>query len=114
MANNHKKKLNGRMWSVAKGVAVYVLIALATLFFFYSFSEKPDTQNLVPISQIISDIKEGKVEKITLEKDRVTAKMKDEDKTFSSRKEEGESIYKILESSGVDPKSITIEIKELF
>src|SRR3989344_5644615 len=112
MANNHKKKINGRIWSVAKGVAVYVLIALASLFFFYSFSEKPEPQNLVPISQIIYDIKDQKIEKITLEKDRVTAKLKNEDKNISARKEEGESIYKILESSGVDPKTVTIEIKD--
>jgi len=71
-------------------VAVYVLIALASLFFFYSFSAKPEPQNLVPISQIIFDIKDDKVEKITLEKDRITAKLKGEDKNISARKEEGE------------------------
>ena len=39
--------------------------------------------------------------------------MKDSDQKLTSRKEEGESIYKILESSGVDPSKVSIEVKDL-
>ncbi len=114
MANGKKRfKLNKQISSFLKGLAVYVLIALAALIFFYQISGAPTAGNEVPISQIINDIKEKKVEKITLEGDKVTAKIKDSDEKIISRKEAGESIYKILESSGVDPKSVTIEIKDL-
>lgn len=114
MANGKRRiNLNKRVISVIKGVAVYVLIALAALMFFYQVSGTPTSSNDVPISQIIKDAKEGKVTKISLEGDRVVAEIKDSDQKLLSRKEQGESIYKILESSGVDPKGIIIEIRDL-
>ncbi|MCL4366229.1 ATP-dependent zinc metalloprotease FtsH [Patescibacteria group bacterium] len=114
MANGKKKiNLNKRIFSVFKGAIIYVLIALAALIFFYQISGGPTTSGEVPISQIISETKDGKVEKISLEGDKVTAFLKGSDQKLVSRKESGESIYKILESSGVDPKIVTIEIKDL-
>ena len=103
-----------KLLGVLKGVAAYILIAAAALIFFYNISNGvPNPENEVPISKIITDIKESKVEKISLEGDRINAKLKNEDKIVASRKEPGESIYKILESSGVDPKTVTIEVKDL-
>ncbi len=116
MANGKRKiKVNKRLWSVFKGLIIYVLIAVAALIFFYQVSGGPKTSagTEVPISQIVNDVKSGKIQKITLEGDKITAEVKDSDQKITSRKEAGESIYKILESSGVDPKVITIEIKDL-
>jgi len=115
MANGRKKfvKLPQNKWtSILKGLAMYALIALAALIFFYNLSGGPQLGNETPISTIINDIKDGKVEKISLEGDRVSAKIKGEDKEVMARKEAGESFYKILESSGVDPKTVTIEVKD--
>lgn len=109
---NGKKKVNGKLTSVLKGVAIYVLVALAALVFFYTLSGPQTPQNEVPISSVIDDIKNDKVEKITLEENKIIAKFKDSDETKVARKEEGESIYKILESSGVNPNSVTIEVKD--
>lgn len=109
-----KKVFNKKIFSLLKGLAVYVLIAAAALIFFYQASGGPDTpSNEVPISQIVSDTKDGKIDKISLEGDKVTAEMKGSDQKVTAHKEEGESIYKILESSGVDPKTVTIEVKDL-
>ena len=116
MANGKRKVRlpQNKLFAVLKGTAVYVLVALAALFFFYSFSgDKSAQTGNVPISKIISEIKDNKVEKITLEGDKIIADVKDSDQDLISRKEEGESIYKILESSGVDPTQTTIEIKDL-
>lgn len=119
MANGRKKltripKLpQNRFLGAIKGLAVYVLIALVALIFFYNLSGTTTSGGQVPISQIISDTKEGKIEKISIEGDKISAKVKDSDKVLVSRKEGGESFYKILESSGVDPKSVTIEVKDL-
>lgn len=112
---NHKKKinLNKKLTAFLKGLAIYALIAIAALIFFYQVSPPPSSSNEVPISQIVNEIKEGKVQKISLEVDKVIAEIKDKDQKLTSRKEAGESIYKILESSGVDPKSVTIEVKDL-
>ncbi len=116
MANDKKKLIKlpkNRLMSIVKGIAVYALIAFAVLIFFYQVSGSSVPGSEVPISQIISDIKSDKVEKISLEGDKVIAKLKDSDQKVESRKEVGESIYKILESSNVDPKSVTIEIKDI-
>lgn len=108
-----KKRFNNRITAVAKGLAVYALIALAALIFFYQATGKgPGVADEVPISRIITDVKEGKIEKLTLEGDKVVANVKDSDRDLVSHKESGESIYQILEASQVDPKTVTIEIKD--
>src|SRR3989344_3493746 len=115
MANGKKRiKLGKPLAGFLKGLAIYILIALGALVFFYqaSGSTTPGSSE-VPISQIINDVKDKKVEKITLEGNKILAQVKDSDQRLVSRKEEGESIYKILESSGVDPKKVTIEVKDL-
>lgn len=115
MANGKRKvNLNKKLFPILKGLIVYVLIALAALVFFYQISGQSSTSSEeVPISQIVSDTKDGKIAKISLEGDKITAEVKDSDQKLTSHKEAGESIYKILESSGVDPKSVTIEVKDL-
>lgn len=114
---NGKKKLpkltHNRLLSLFKGLAVYVLIAVAVLIFFYQISGAPGQSSEVPISQIVADTKNGKVNKISVEGDKVTAKLKDSSQEASSRKESGESIYQVLQASGVDPKTVTIEIKDV-
>jgi len=115
MANGKKRfNLNRRIASFLKGLAVYILIAVAALIFFYQVSGSPQSSgNEVPISQIINDVKDKKIQKISLEGSKILAEVKGSDQKLTSHKEEGESIYKILESSGVDPKSVTIEVKDL-
>jgi len=114
MANGKRRiKVNKRIWGLVKGFAIYVLIAIAALIFFYQVSGSSTPGNDVPISQIISDVKDGKASKLSLEGDKVVAEIKNSDQKLTARKESGESIYKILESSGVDPKTVTIEVKDL-
>ncbi len=115
MANGRKKiNLNKRMFGILKGLAIYALIALGALVFFYQVSGGPQTSNnQVPISQIVSDIKSGKVAKLTIEGNKITADYKAGDQKMDAHKEEGESIYQILQSSGVDPKTVTIDVHDL-
>ncbi len=96
-----------------KGLAIYALIALAALTLFYQISGPPPSGNEVPISQIINQIKDGKISKISIEGDKMTGDIKNSDQKLVSRKESNDTIYKILESSGIDPKLITIDIKDL-
>ncbi len=114
MANGRKKiNLNKRAFGILKGLAIYALIAFGALMFFYQISGSQTAGNEVPISQIVNDTKEGKIQKLSLEGSRVIAEYKNGGQKLNSHKEEGESIYKILESSGVDPKSVTIEVRDL-
>lgn len=105
---------SNQLLAILKGAATYILIGLVVLVFFYSMSGGPSVlSNDVPISQVINEVKNGSIEKISLEGDKITAQKKGSEEKITSRKESVESIYKILESSGVDPKSITIEIKDI-
>ena len=114
MANGRKKiNLNKRAFGILKGLAIYVLIAFAALMFFYQISGSQPSGNDVPISQIINDAKDGKIQKLILEGNKVVAEYKNGGKTLDSHKEDAESIYQILQSSGVDPKSVTIEVRDL-
>ncbi len=115
MANGKRRiSVNKKIFPILKGLIVYILIAVAALVFFYQVSGGPTSSGSeVPISQIINDTKTGKIQKISLEGDKITASVKDSDQKLTSHKEAGESIYKIFESAGVDPKQITIEIKDL-
>ncbi len=113
MANGRKGlKLPQNRWlSILKGVAVYVLVAAAALIFFYNLSGNNQSTNDVPISQIINDIKANQVDKITLENDKIVAQLKDQ-KEETSHKESSESFYQILQAYGVDPKTLTVEVKD--
>src|SRR5688500_18389852 len=99
--NLNKKLGSKRLASVLKGLLIYIIIALAALIFFYQVSGGPnDSADEVPISQVISKIQGDEVEKISLEGDKIIAEVKGSDQKLISRKESGESIYKMLESSG--------------
>lgn len=106
---NGKNKLN----SIVKTIAVYVLIGLAVLVFLGGFSNTTPSGKEIALSQVISEIKEDKVEKISLEGEKVIVDYKGDGENGVSRKESGESIYKIFESAGVDPSKVAIEIKDI-
>lgn len=116
MPNGKKRSLKlpqNRLISTLKGASVYVLIALAALIFFANLSGGVEVGQETSLSQIVADIKESKIEKIQVEGDKVIASYKEAGKVQSARKEQGESIYQILKNSEVDPKSVSIEIKDI-
>lgn len=112
MAKRLPKLPQNNLLAFVKGLSVYLLIALAALIFFASFQGGAGPTDGIPLSQVVTDIKEGKVEKLSLENDKVIVKFKDQDKTVISRKESGESIYQVLKNADVDPKSVAIDIKD--
>lgn len=118
MAQTHSaKKISkpkglNKLKGFSQTIFIYLLIGLATLLIVASFNPQDPKTNEIAISQVISDIKDQKIYKLTVEGDKILLDYKDtEDQT--ARKESGESIYKIIESAGVDPKLVIIEIKDL-
>lgn len=113
----HGRKLTkmpkNKFISTLKGLAIYLLIGFAALIFFVNLSGGLKTQDQIPLSKIVADIKSGKIEKISVEGDSVLAKYKGKEVLVESRKEPTESIYEILNNAKVDPKSVVIEIKDI-
>jgi len=62
-----------------------------------------------PLTTVMNDIKEKQVEKIDVEEEKLTVTYKNGNK-FVSHKEPQESLFKLLESSGIDPKTIEIKV----
>jgi cell division protease FtsH len=92
-----------------------VVIGLFVLFFLFSLigsigGGTPATEK--PLSTIITDIKANKVGSIDVEEAKLTVTYKDGEK-FSSRKEPQASLYQTLQSAGVDPKAVEINIKDV-
>ena len=109
-------KKNGkgsRANSIIKTIGIYALIGLAIMVFVSGFSGAGNTSKDIPLSQVINEIKEDKVEKISLEGEKVIVDYKDSEENGQSRKEAGESIYRIFESAGVDPAKVNIEVKDM-
>ncbi len=109
-------KKNGkgsRMNSIIKTIGIYALIGLAIMVFLSGFSGAGNTNKDIPLSQVINEIKEDKVDKISLEGEKVIIDYKNSEENGQSRKEAGESIYRIFESAGVDPAKVNIEVKDM-
>jgi cell division protease FtsH len=93
-----------------------VVIGLFVLFFLFSlFGSYNGGQALLPekpLSGVISDVRDAKVQKIEVEEAKLTVFYKDGTK-FTSRKEPQESMVKLLESEKIDAKSVEIVVKDM-
>ncbi len=112
MTANKRKLPSKKFINLLKGFAVYALIGFVALLFFVSLSGGPATGTEEPISQVVSDVKAGKVDKIVVDGDKLDIFYKNSDKTVFARKEPGESIYQILKDSNTDPTKVAISVKD--
>src|SRR4030067_978767 len=64
-----------------------------------------------PISEVISDIKADRVEKIEVDGEKLNVDLKDTGQ-YVTRKEEGQSFFAALEAAKVDPTQTTITVKD--
>lgn len=93
-----------------------IFIALFLFFLFISFLGSLGGQSSLydekPLSAVVTDIKDGKVSKVDVEENKLTVEYKD-GTSYIARKEPQDSLYKTLESAGVDPNTVEITIKDL-
>ena len=99
LLKNRKQLKNNKFWSFTKTASLYALIGFSALILISFFAEGNKKTEDVPLSQVVADIKEQKIEKLTLENDQILTKYKDSDKVVTTRKEVGESIYQVLKNS---------------
>ena len=89
-----------------KNLIFYLLIIFLGVSFFLSFSKTQEPLKEIPLTQVLNDAKEGKVQKIEIEDAKLTVKYRD-GQSFVSRKEEGSDFLKVI-----DPAAVQLEVKD--
>lgn len=97
--------------SFFKGFLIYLILSIITLFFFFGITQPGKIHEEIPLSQVLSDVKEGKVESVLVEGNRLTVKYK-EGTTFSSRKEPEVGLLQTFEAAEIDPGTISITVRD--
>ena len=95
-----------------RGFLVYAVLGLILLAFL-GFSTGPIDKLAPqqPISKVIADVRDSKVDNVEIDGDRISVKLKDGG-TYVSRKEENQSLFTALQAAKVDPSGANITIKD--
>ena len=96
----------------AKNIFIGLFVAFLLFSLFGSLGNAAGSLNEKPLSTVVSDVKDGKVKVIEVEEGKLSIEYKNGDKA-TSRKEPQESMLKLLENSGADPKSVEVKVKDL-
>ncbi|MEK7451143.1 MAG: ATP-dependent zinc metalloprotease FtsH [Patescibacteria group bacterium] len=113
MAANGKNNKNNKKHRIVrvkvnlswKNLFLYGFLALFLVFIFMGFAQQTITPTeTVPLSQIISAVKEGKVSEIAVSDNKLT--VISSGKTLESFKEPGSNIYQLFKDSGVSQDAI--------
>ncbi len=105
------QKSNKRFQNKWKNIIIYAVV-LATIGMFVYATLLPRTNApSVPLSQVVNDIRDGKVSKIEVSGDKITADYKN-GKQQVTQKESNASFSDILKNSNVDPSSVNTSIKD--
>src|SRR5438270_10309064 len=97
--NGKKKIVKVKINLSWKNLFLYGFLFLVTLFLLVGFNSSFEPHKTVPISQIISDVKAGKVSQIVVTDTKLTVTEKD--KTLESTKEAGANVYSLFRDAGV-------------
>ncbi len=95
-----------------KRFVIWLLIIFFVAPFFISMMSGPMPTGKVGMSQLLTDIKEERVEKIEVEEERILVTYKDQEGLIESRKEASESFVEILDRAGVDVSTVNFETKD--
>ncbi len=95
-----------------KRMVIWLVVLFLVLPFFLSLMAGPLPVGKVGMSQLLTDIKAGKVESIEVEEEKILIKYKDQAGVIESRKEAQESFVEILDRAGIDPTTVKFENKD--
>lgn len=107
------KQINPKFEINIKNVFIFLFILFFLFSIFQGFSnyETSLSVNELPINELVDNIKEGKVDSVKVERNRVIAVNKDKTETITY-KEEGQSFTELLKDYGVDPTTVKVEVKD--
>ena len=108
---NHKRKIVKVKVNLSwKNILLYGILLLFTIFLFSGFSSSFEPRKSVPLSQIISDVKAGKVQKLDVSDTKITVTEKS-GQTIETTKESGANVYTLFKDAGapLDKTQVTVE-----
>lgn len=110
---NYKKikKVEFRLKFNLRNLFLTLFIGFLVFSFFLSISQSGKIFEEKPLSEVLTDIRDGKVKKITVEETKLKL-IYDDGSEATSRKEVQDSVYKIFDSAKIDPAKVEIEIKD--
>ena len=104
MANGKRSKkkypFNIKINTSWKNLVLYGLVFLFLTFIFLGTTAPTQDQKTVPLSQVINDVKSGKVTEIEVHENKLVVKEKDT--TIQTFKEPGSNIYTLFKDAGVN------------
>src|SRR3989338_1095747 len=106
-----KKKIEFRINLTHKNIFLWLIIGMILMFIFIGGRDVSKIFPSKPLSSLVDDIKKGEVKKVEIIDTKLLSTYKD-DKIYSTTKEGQESFYKTLTDSGVDPKTLEIDVKD--
>jgi cell division protease FtsH len=101
----------GSRWMRNSFVYLMILVAVIAVVVVF-FRPSGGEAESKPLSNVIQDAKERKIEKIEVDDDKLTVTPTGGGEDYTSRKEADASIFQILGENGVDTAQIPIEVKE--
>lgn len=114
--SNRNRKLKvpkGKMKVSWKNIFIYMFLFLLVVFVFISITqpmEKLSETKTVPLSQVISDVKAGKVKEININGNKLTVIEKDRE--LQSFKESSADLYGVFRDSGVSLEKTKVVVKD--
>lgn len=94
-----------------RNILLWVLVMGIVLSLVFSFRGVQPAIEEIPLSQVLTDIKEDKIKSVEVEDDKLVLTYKD-GKEFFSRKEVGTSLTEILDSAGIPSEKVQVKVKD--
>lgn len=95
-----------------RGFIIYAVLAIIAFVFLVGFSQPVERfSSNIPLSQVVTDVKENKVKSIEVDGNKLVVNYKD-NKTAVSHKEENESLSEVFKNSGLDFSNVEVKIKD--
>lgn len=97
-----------------KNILIYLFLFLFLVFMFMGFNQPSPFSNVeqVPLSTVLKDVKQDKVEKIEVSGNKLTVHYQKSDKVVETFKEPGANVYQLLNDSGISTDKAQIVIKD--
>lgn len=95
-----------------KNAILYGFLTLIGIFFLAGIFVPAEVgDKTVPLSQVLSEAKEGKVNAIDVSDNKLSIEKKDGTREIAF-KENGDSVYQVFKNAGIDPAAVKITVKD--